>query len=76
MYIVMVILECCARMSSGCLCLKNFFGPRVLTLDFVKGPKVEINDSNNDHQEYDEETEGNPMILIANTTEDQTSNEN
>ena len=48
----------------------------MLTLDFVKGPKVEINDSNNDHQEYDEETEGNPMILIANTTEDQTSNEN
>ena len=46
-------------------------------LDFVKGPKLEINDSiNNDHQEDDVETEGNPMIVIADTTENQTSNEN
>ena len=76
MYLVMIILECYARMSSGGLCLKNFFGPRVLTMDFLRGPKLETNDSNNDHQEDDVETEGNPMIVIANTAEDQPSIEN
>ena len=76
MYLVMIILECYARMSSGGLCLKNFFGPRVLTSDFLRGPRVEINDFNNDNQEGEEETEGNSMIVIANTTENQTSHEN
>ena len=76
MYCVIVVLECYARMSSRCLCLKNFFGPRVSTYNFIRGPKIEINDSNIDNQEDDEETEGNPMIVTANTTENQASNEN
>ena len=76
MYIVMIILECYTRLFSRSLCLKNFFGPRVLTSDFLRGPRVEINDFNNDNQEGEEETEGNSMIVIANTTENQTSHEN
>ena len=78
MYLVMIVLECYANLSSGhgCLCLKNFFGPTVFTWDFVKGPKVEMNDSTNDHQGDDAGIEENPMIVIANTTENQTSNEN
>ena len=76
MYIVMIILECYTRLFSRSLCLKNFFGPTVFTWDFVKGPKVEMNDSTNDHQGDDAGIEENPMIVIANTTENQTSNEN
>ena len=76
MYCVMIILEFYAMLSRRALCLKKFFGPVVLFYDFVQGPKVENNDSNNDNQEVNAETEGNPMIVIANATVDQTSNEN